>query len=81
MVGADVTDIAVDAVGVVEGVDPVGHRNDQLERRCPSPGVEKFNLHSSPERFDDRVIKAVTDRTRMRVSVPTGVDSHPSSRR
>lgn len=40
VVGTDVTDVAVDPLGVVERVDPVGHRDYEFERCRPFLRVE-----------------------------------------
>lgn len=40
LVTADVTDVAVNTVRVVEVFDPVGHRHDKFESCRPFLGVE-----------------------------------------
>jgi len=51
-----------------------GHGN--LGASCPDSGVEKFQLHRAPERFDQRVVVAVPDRAHGRYE--SGVEQAPS---
>lgn len=62
LVGTDVTDLAVDTVGVVDAVDSVRHRDHEFEGCCPSPGVEQLDLHPTPERLDHRIVETIADR-------------------
>ena len=48
---------------VVEIFNVIGHRHAQFNNRRPGLTVEKFGLHSSPERFDHGIVKAITDRS------------------
>ncbi len=47
---------------VVKILDVVGHCHAEFNNGGLGFTVEKFGLHSSPERFDHRVVIAITDR-------------------
>ncbi len=47
---------------VVEILNVIGHCHAQFNYGGPSFTVEKFGLHSSPERFDHGIVIAITDR-------------------
>ncbi len=51
----------MEAFGIVEIIDPVGHCDGQLEARGPLPRVQQLCLHSPPERLDGSVVEAVAN--------------------
>lgn len=60
-VGTDITDVAVQPLGVVERVDPVGHRDYEFEGCGSYSRDEQFDLRASPEWLDRTVVETVAN--------------------
>ena len=57
---------AVTSLSVVEDLEVLEDRVGELDASLPLATVEQLDLHAAPERLDDRVVEAVTDRSHRR---------------
>src|ERR1700733_1733704 len=57
----NVAERAVQALGVVEVLDPLGDGDRQLDLGPPPLPVEQFDLHRAPERLHRGIVVAVAD--------------------
>ena len=57
--GAEVAVVAVAAVGVVPGLDPLEQGEREVLAGVPGVLVEELSLQPGEERFGDRVVEAV----------------------
>jgi hypothetical protein len=53
----------VSALSIVEDLQVLEDRVGELDASLRLATVGQLNLHAAPERLDDRVIEAVTDRS------------------
>ena len=56
----------VPALAIVEDLEVFEHGVGQFDPRFPSFPIQKFGLHSAPERFDDGIVIAIADRSHRR---------------
>jgi hypothetical protein len=56
----------VTPLAIVENLQVLEDGAGQLDARAPARPIEQFDLHSTPERFDHRVVETITDGTHRR---------------
>ena len=61
--GAEHVAVAVSSAWVAPGFGPFEDGLGELVACVPGSGVEQLDLQAPEERFDDCVVKAITDRT------------------